>query len=59
MKIGSMFVFGEVGVACSEIREDDDTYWGEVMTMTPMCDLGEALYVRCCVGIVWVPLTSL
>ena len=44
------FVFGEVGVAFSEIREGDDACWGEVMTMTPVGDVDETLYMRCCVG---------
>ena len=45
--VGSTFVFGEVGVACSEIREGDDACWGEVMAMTSVCDVDETLYVRC------------
>ena len=45
MWVGSTFVFGEVGVACLEIREGDDTCWGEVMTMTPVCDVADAAMV--------------
>ncbi|EMS54375.1 hypothetical protein TRIUR3_22298 [Triticum urartu] len=44
--VGLTFVFGEVGVAFSEIREGDGACWGEVMTMTPVCDVDETLYVR-------------
>ena len=57
MWVGSTFVFGEVGVAFSEIREGDEACWGEVMTMTPVCDVDETLYVRCVV--LSVPLRGL
>lgn len=50
VRIGSMFVFAEVGVASLEFSKGDDASWGQMMTMTPVCDLGEALYVELCVG---------
>ena len=46
-----MFIFGEVGVACSEFREGDEVCWGEVMTMTLGCDLDKILYVEMCVSL--------
>ena len=54
-----MFIFNEVGVAFSEIREVDDACWGEAMTMKPVCNLNETLYVRCVWSIMCVPLSSL
>ena len=56
--VASTFVFGEVRVAYSETREGNEACWGEVMTMTPMCDVDETLYVRCVWVIMRVPLSG-